>query len=714
MNLLITGNIGAGKSTLSKELLKMGFTQSHRYYAVDKMRWRFSDGSYSGEYYAWSLMFRAGQEEPHGIFEFSGSGRNAPIFKEVIRDSIQDGKRWRVIHCHCHINEIAERVSEKESVPIPYKQWQSQADRLAMVEHAKSHIDARINTGFWLCPELVVRTDKYSPKECAEQVIEWLAGLKGGLKGAGEAIVKAYYGPRLVDFSEEGQAVEAQEEVQAQLSDSPTELAVKKTEGALGVLAVPNNPEKEIIVVANDHIRDTLEQSALIQAVNTRGAPGVSQVVLNPDAHGGYGAPNGSVVVSPTHIYPGPVGTDIKCSMSLIQFDVPESEFMKAGCREALMAEIEKRIPTKEDKTLRRVPKMRKISFNLGRRVVIEGASKGVCEELGIPYEWVERCEDSAHVGHDGTQEALEYRFEALKDQGVLQGFGWQRHQLGSYGGGNHFGDAGVVSVAPGMEEIADRFGLKHGAIGFLSHCGARGFGYNLAKRQFDKFFAKFEEQGKPFPGGDKLLCHAELGTDLAKNYLDDMALGGNFATVNHLLINVLVKEAFEAVFPGVGSKFVYFISHNFARLEEVDGQKAYVHRKGATRAFPGGHPQLKGTIFEDIGHPILLPGDIFSGAAVMVGKSGAEKACYSINHGAGRRVRKSEAAAFLGEIDLEADMKKHRIITNLDEIPIDIAPGVFKNFGQVLDSVREAQLAESVAHIDFLLYMKDEAKGAA
>src|SRR5581483_8000618 len=96
--------------------------------------------------------------------------------------------------------------------------------------------------------------------------------------------------------------------------------------------------------------------------------------------------------------------------------------------------------------------------------------------------------------------------------------------------------------------------------------------------------------------------------------------------------------EAFQEVVSGVRGRLVYFISHNIARQEVVNGKRSWVHRKGATRAFPAGHFALKGTPFASTGHPILLPGNPQAGSVVMVADAGAEKSCYSVNHGAGRR----------------------------------------------------------------------------
>src|SRR4029453_15537391 len=119
-----------------------------------------------------------------------------------------------------------------------------------------------------------------------------------------------------------------------------------------------------------------------------------------------------------------------------------------------------------------------------------------------------------------------------------------------------------------------------------------------------------FEKWGLSFPGNDHQLVYAPLGTPEANAYLDDMALGANFATVNHLLINALVLEAFQEILPGVTGELVYFISHNIARKEIVNNVPAWVHRKGSTRAFPAGHHALKGTRYAETGHPILLPGN--------------------------------------------------------------------------------------------------------
>ena len=220
--------------------------------------------------------------------------------------------------------------------------------------------------------------------------------------------------------------------------------------------------------------------------------------------------------------------------------------------------------------------------------------------------------------------------------------------------------------------------------MAFLSHCGSRGLGYNLASGQFRTLQQKFETWSIPLPGGDRELVYAPLGTPEADDYLDDMALGGNFATVNHLLINALVLEAFQEVIPGVTGQLVYFISHNIARKEVVDNRLAWVHRKGATRAFPAGHHALKDTPFADTGHPILLPGNPQAGSVVMVADEGAVKSCYSVNHGAGRQMGRKEAIRQLDQKTIDNQFDADDILTNCRQYPKDEAPAAYKDFDEV------------------------------
>lgn len=482
---------------------------------------------------------------------------------------------------------------------------------------------------------------------------------------------------------------------------------------ATAILPVAEGKFKPITVIGTEAIRRTFDDQTLQQAINARMAPGVTDVVLNPDAHCGYGAPIGCVLVSPSHIYPGPVGVDIKCSMSLLQLDLPADQIEDRPVRRAIINAICDRVPTGAGMGQRNVPKSRRVTEQQGRQAVVEGASKAVCESLGIPADWAERCEDAFHLGHDGTGDALASRLDALLAGGRVAKFMDKLSQLGSYGGGNHFGECELVQIADNdrARHCAEIFGLKDGHVAFLSHCGSRGFGYTLAAAQFKALQAKFEAWSIPLPGEDRELVYAPLGTPEANAYLDDMALGANFATVNHLLINALVLEAFQEVFPGVNGRLIYFISHNIARQEVVDNKLAWVHRKGATRAFPAGHHALKDTPFYETGHPILLPGDPQRGSAVLVGVEGAVKSCYSVNHGAGRVLGRKQAIRELDQKAIDESFTEKDILTNCRQYPKDEAPAAYKDFSEVLRSVTAAGLAGEVARLKARFVIKDADK---
>jgi tRNA-splicing ligase RtcB len=494
---------------------------------------------------------------------------------------------------------------------------------------------------------------------------------------------------------------------------SPTQIYV--TGDATGFIAAPGNKGKPITVIGTNSIRAGFDATCLKQALNARSAPGVTDLVLNPDAHAGYGAPVGCVLTSSSHIYPGPVGVDIKCSMSFLQLDLSADQITDKTIRRSLINAILERTPTGPGRGQRSAKKARKVGEALGEKVAVEGASAEVLHALGIPADWNQRCEDAAHLGHDGTSDSLALRLDWLRAN-QFSNFVEKIGQLGSYGGGNHFGECEIVRIAYNdrARRAAEVFGLRDGCIGFLSHCGSRGFGHALASGQFRALQQKFATWDIPLPGEDKELVYAPLGTPEANAYLDDMALGANFATINHLLINALVLEAFQEMFPGVKGSLVYFISHNIARKELLSDAhggfvgEGWVHRKGATRAFPAGHPSLKETPFAETGHPILLPGNPTAGSVIMIADSGAEKAAYSVNHGAGRCMGRKAADRALDQKTVDNEFVTNDILTNCRQYPKDEAPAAYKDFDSVLDSVKLAGLASEVARLKARFVIKD------
>ncbi len=481
-------------------------------------------------------------------------------------------------------------------------------------------------------------------------------------------------------------------------------LGIKHTGEATGLVDVGDN-YAPIQVVGTPAIRESMGASCIAQAIAAARAPGVSQLVLNPDAHYGHGVPVGSVLVSPTHIYPGPVGVDIKCSMSLLQTDVPADAIADLRVRRQLINEIESRLGGN-----RRGPRNRGVNEQTGFDVAVNGAHKKVLQALDVPKHWVERCEDAWHTDSSGGFDRLALRLEKLLRSGVIKDIMAKSRQLGSYGGGNHFGECEVVRVQDNerAQSVAKVFGLKDGCVAFLSHCGSRGLGHALATNQFRTLQQSFRKRKRELPSGDPELVYVEYGSPEADQYLMDMALGANFATVNHLVINAIVAEAFRKVLPGCTAELVYYISHNMAKKEMVDGQYQWVHRKGATRALPAGHSELEQTAFESTGHPILLPGNPRDGSSIMVADPGAELTAFSVNHGAGRRMTRTAAKANLQAAMVEKSLADADVISNRRHYPIDEAPDAYKDFAEVLRSVQLAGLATEVARLEARFVIKD------
>lgn len=466
---------------------------------------------------------------------------------------------------------------------------------------------------------------------------------------------------------------------------------------------------KPITVIGTAAIRETFDEKCLQQAVNSRCAPGVTELVLNPDGHCGYGAPVGCVLVSPTHVYPGPVGVDIKCSMSLLQLDLPADAIADRPVRRTLINALCERLPTGAGKGQRHAKKSRFVDEAVGKRCLSKVLRTTSARSSAFPPNG----QSAARIRAMSPTTARTIRLAS--DCSTIWTPDCSRSS--PIRSANSARTAAAITSASARSSTsattpaaraAEVFGLRDGKVAFLSHCGSRGIGHNLASGQFRALQSKFAQWSIPLPGQDRELVYAPLGTAEADAYLDDMALGANFATVNHMLINALVIDAFQEILPGTTGTLVYFISHNIARREIVDNAPAWVHRKGATRAFPAGHHALKGTIYEQTGHPILLPGNPQAGSCVMVADEGARQSCYSVNHGAGRSLGRKRAIRELDQASIDRSFDEQDILTNCRTYPKDKAPAAYKDFNQVLESVALAGLATEVARLKARFVIKD------
>jgi tRNA-splicing ligase RtcB len=282
--------------------------------------------------------------------------------------------------------------------------------------------------------------------------------------------------------------------------------------------------------------------------------------------------------------------------------------------------------------------------------------------------------------------------------------------QLGSYGGGNHFGECEVVHVEDNdrARKAADVFGMKDGHVAFLSHCGSRGIGHNLADGQFKSLQAKFARWDIPLPGNDRELVYAPLGTAEADAYIDDMALGCQLCNGQ--------PHADQRTRAGS-------VSGDYSRNDRPacvlhqpqhrsQGSCEQQHRLGSSQRsdsrVSSGHHSLKGTRYESTGHPILLPGNPQAGSSVMVADEGASISCYSVNHGAGRALGRKRAIRELDQKSIDQSFDEHDILSNCRQYPKDEAPAAYKDFNEVLRSVKSAGLATEVARLKARFVIKD------
>ncbi|MCI0488626.1 MAG: RtcB family protein [Blastocatellia bacterium] len=248
--------------------------------------------------------------------------------------------------------------------------------------------------------------------------------------------------------------------------------------------------------------------------------------------------------------------------------------------------------------------------------------------------------------------------------------------QLGSLGGGNHF--------------IELQRAEETGTLFVQAHTGSRGWGHGLATNYFE--MAKAE---KPDVITELDLGYFTPDSEHYSDYLNAVAAGGNYAIINRLILFEQVAKAFRKVFHSE-LELVYEISHNLVQKEwHPEFGDVWVHRKGATRAFPGGHPALAGTMWEETGHPVLIPGSNKDWSYILRPAAGAVKSGFSVNHGAGRRMSRGEASRTLSQGKIDREYAEAGILVNADgHVPIDEAAPCYKSAEEVIDAVVGAGLA--------------------
>ena len=430
----------------------------------------------------------------------------------------------------------------------------------------------------------------------------------------------------------------------------------------------------------------------LIQCANVAHLPGIYKWSITlPDGHEGYGFPIGGVAATDYEkgvVSPGGVGYDINCGTRLLQTNLTEKEIRPV-------------LPTLLDTLFKYGPS------GLGSRGQIKVSHVELEKVLSDGVEWaIDRgygwSEDATKCEEEGCMESADPSkvSPTAKSRGTPQ--------LGSLGSGNHFLEIEKVDEIVD-EKAAKVFGIeKVGQILVFVHTGSRGLGHQVCSdylRVMDNAVKKYKIN---LP--DRELACAPGKSREAEDYLPAMASACNFAWSNRQMITHWTRQAFEKVLnqpvDSIGLKLIYDIAHNIAKIEEhqVDGRrvKVYVHRKGATRAFPPGHNAVPSS-YREVGQPVLIPGSMGTASWVLVGTEKAMELSFgSTAHGAGRNLSRSAAKRRYWGEDVKKDLEKKGVLVKAASMSVvsEEAPGAYKDVDNVTNVSHNVGIATKVARL--------------
>jgi tRNA-splicing ligase RtcB (3'-phosphate/5'-hydroxy nucleic acid ligase) len=430
------------------------------------------------------------------------------------------------------------------------------------------------------------------------------------------------------------------------------------------------------------------------QIANVAMLPGmVGRSLAMPDAHQGYGFCIGGVAAADLEegvVSAGGVGFDINCGVRLLAVDA-DPEDVRPHLEE-LLNQIFRDVPCGTG---------RKGPVDLGGKeidgVLTDGARWAVRHKYGLEKDLARVEEYGCLPGADPKNVSVR-----AKERG--------HQQLGTLGSGNHFVE--IQSVEELFDEpTAHAFGVHKGQIVVLIHSGSRGLGHQVCTDYLDLMDGSMKKYG--ISVADRQLACVPVASREGEAYLQAMAASANFAFANRQMMTHQIREAFRKVVGTESIELVYDVCHNIAKTEEhtVEGKRksVLVHRKGATRAFPKGHPVLTGDL-RDVGQPVLIPGSMGTESYILVGTDRAmEETFGSSCHGAGRAMSRTQARRETSPEELMMDMRRKGILvrgqsrTGLTEEK----PDAYKNVSNVVNVVHRAGIAHKVARLVPLAVMK-------
>ncbi len=446
------------------------------------------------------------------------------------------------------------------------------------------------------------------------------------------------------------------------------------------------------IVFADDFLLNRMrEDLTLIQAANIACLQGVVRsTYVMPDGHQGYGFPIGGVAAMDAEngvISPGGVGYDINCGVRLLTTKLTEKD-VRPRLKE-LVDTIFRNVPSGVGSTGKL-----KLSFDELNRVLDEGAEWAVRKGFG----WAE---DTEHIEAGGRIPWA----DSSKVSRVAKSRG--AAQLGTLGAGNHFLEIQVVDKIYNPS-VAKVLGIEQeGQITVMIHTGSRGLGHQVASDYLMIMERAMRKYGIRPP--DRELASVPFNTPEGQDYFKAMGAAANFAFANRQLITHWVRESFGRVFhtdpDKLGLQIVYGLAHNIAKLEEhdVDGKrmKLVVHRKGATRAFPPGHPEIPKD-HKSIGQVVLIPGSMGTASYVMVGVPEGARTFYTAAHGAGRWMSRHKALRQYKADQIKSNLSSKGIYVHAAtrRVLVEEAPEAYKDVDRVALVTHKVKIAALVARL--------------
>lgn len=449
------------------------------------------------------------------------------------------------------------------------------------------------------------------------------------------------------------------------------------------------------IIYASEALVREMDDKVYEQLCNVASLPGiVNAAYAMPDAHWGYGFPIGGVAAfDPSEggvISAGGVGFDISCGVRTLHTGLTESHILKV--QRELATRLFERIPVGVGSTG---------LIHLNRRqmdaMLLGGARWAVTEGYGLP-------EDLRRIEEQGCREGADP--DQVSDHAKKR----QKHEMGTLGSGNHYLEVQkVVNVYD--RDIAQAYGLDVGDIMVTIHCGSRGLGHQIGTEFLKAMTVAAKKQGIQLP--DRELACAPIDSAVGQRYLGAMRAAINCALANREIITHLTREVFAELFPQVSLKLLYDVSHNTCRVEEheVDGQKKtlYVHRKGATRSFGPGHPDVPKDLRE-FGQPVLIGGTMGTASYILVGTREGEALAYGSScHGAGRAMSRRQATRTWKGRQVQDELASRGIVVCSPSSRgiAEEAPLAYKDVSEVVEAAECAGLSRRVAKLVPLVCIK-------